>query len=890
MGNTKQLIIVPPMSETFQKLHEVLNEIADAEKIEISKINEAKALNEMMISGQCLVIFSNAKSCALFLQENKSHIAKFHSKVILLVPKEIPAKSLIKFLKVGLTEAIHEGSPPKTLLHKIKMQLRTIKARSFDFGLENEDQVVKNNLFTGKKSMSTMIDHARHNRTSSLDETLEMYNLLNGQPSGGEIYGNLRSDGISTNKMSSRTNYTEYDDDNGVSSFKSHKEKNIYYPTRKKIDNGLKKISEDIKKIQALREREAKKSSGLKSLNEKLLSLKKEKNRKDQNAKDCINESESTDETIDYGLGKNKRKNKFDQKESNEESGRTDQKDEGIIGLKEKTNKNFDENEIDFNNAQVDSLNSGSLEAEQNTPKAEEDAGYRIEKKSFHKRDISDELAEADNHDKQDNEDEIERNKFHKKIHNIMTDSEAELLGDGPIVIEESEKRHKTKGLNGGEENLKEKKSSDESFTDFRPEKKVYKIVEDNDVDSEKSIAEGDEGFYKKKRQEDIYIDMSGLNEEKNSNENISGFDFDDAGVSEENWTDLSDNKNASKNKNEDHVNIEESLSQHDSNEKTEEKKSNNKSKRGQESDFDSALDDDDRKKNPYSWGNLVDKNKSSNLDLQKSHRLQVDLSFSYLTKNVEEHTIDYHKIKKEFDKKTPIDEIAEVKNLPGERNEEEFIAEERNPKKVIGVDFRGIEFCIDIVKLIYNKDTEDLDYFKSIANELITQYNGFAVFYTHETSTNKFLETFNAFNDAHRQSWEFIKLYDDFDDFFKKTMPVWQCREIQDKSHNEKFWESFELPLWAEKELADKKVMLIFPYFDGVDLMGIAIVFFPEGLVTLKEKSILMTLGTAQTVFFNTNQRKSEIDTDSTKDSSILEKIKSVFIVVFRFFKGGSK
>ncbi|MDO9182895.1 MAG: hypothetical protein Q7U04_10835, partial [Bacteriovorax sp.] len=86
----------------------------------------------------------------------------------------------------------------------------------------------------------------------------------------------------------------------------------------------------------------------------------------------------------------------------------------------------------------------------------------------------------------------------------------------------------------------------------------------------------------------------------------------------------------------------------------------------------------------------------------------------------------------------------------------------------------------------------------------------------------------------------------------------TWLCREIEDKSGIPgKFWEDVELPQWATNELMTKKVELIFPYFDGVDRMGMALVFFPAGLNPKIERSLSVTLEMARTVFLDSIQRK---------------------------------
>jgi hypothetical protein len=145
MENKKQLIIIPPMSEPLKKLNEVLEAVANDENIEISIIDDQKELAQFLgSSSQCLLAFANPKKCATFLQDNKLIIARNHSKVILLTPEEIPAKTLMKFSKIGLTESILETAPPKTLLYKVKLLLRSIKTASPQ--QDERDQIVKSKI------------------------------------------------------------------------------------------------------------------------------------------------------------------------------------------------------------------------------------------------------------------------------------------------------------------------------------------------------------------------------------------------------------------------------------------------------------------------------------------------------------------------------------------------------------------------------------------------------------------------------------------------------------------------------------------------------------------------------------------------------------------------
>lgn len=94
--------------------------------------------------------------------------------------------------------------------------------------------------------------------------------------------------------------------------------------------------------------------------------------------------------------------------------------------------------------------------------------------------------------------------------------------------------------------------------------------------------------------------------------------------------------------------------------------------------------------------------------------------------------------------------------------------------------------------------------------------------------------------------------------------------------------WEDVELPAWAEQELKNKSVELVFPYFDGIDRMGMAVVFFPEGLNPKDAMGILTVLEMARTMFLDTIQRyqvqpiKEElklVDTSTEKEVSVPKK-----------------
>lgn len=83
--------------------------------------------------------------------------------------------------------------------------------------------------------------------------------------------------------------------------------------------------------------------------------------------------------------------------------------------------------------------------------------------------------------------------------------------------------------------------------------------------------------------------------------------------------------------------------------------------------------------------------------------------------------------------------------------------------------------------------------------------------------------------------------------------MNTWRCPEIV---QNNEAWEDVELPSWAEAELKTKYVELAFPYFDGLDRMGLAVVFFPEGVDPKSVNGLLTVLEMGRTLFLDTIER----------------------------------
>ncbi|EQC49688.1 hypothetical protein [Bacteriovorax sp. DB6_IX] len=184
MSAKKPLIFVAPLNESLQKLKEVIEEVAEDEKIEIFEVDDASEVAQLIPTvGQSLSIFGNPKKCAMVLQPNRKVIQKLNSKVILLTKKSMPRKTLDKFSKIGLTECIVEPVAPKTLLYKVRLLLRSIviaddtedEEVETSFGASDSDSVdTKEKQRLEKGIMADDEDVLDYNMKSKKDKGLDL--------------------------------------------------------------------------------------------------------------------------------------------------------------------------------------------------------------------------------------------------------------------------------------------------------------------------------------------------------------------------------------------------------------------------------------------------------------------------------------------------------------------------------------------------------------------------------------------------------------------------------------------------------------------------------------------------------------------------------------------
>jgi hypothetical protein len=170
MSSLKPLIFIHPIQETLKELYKVMMENAESDGIEVYEIDSIAEFSQLFSSvGQSVCLFGNPKKCAQALQSVKNANKKLHSKMLLLSAKNIPKKTMEKFEKIGLTEAIIEPVAPKTLMYKVRLQLKSISTMNEQeemnrkFGNESKEEEEAEH----KKEIK---DHNEKQRSSEFDE------------------------------------------------------------------------------------------------------------------------------------------------------------------------------------------------------------------------------------------------------------------------------------------------------------------------------------------------------------------------------------------------------------------------------------------------------------------------------------------------------------------------------------------------------------------------------------------------------------------------------------------------------------------------------------------------------------------------------------------------
>lgn len=888
MEGKKPLIFVYPLSDSLQKLKDIMSETAEENGLEIYEVDAAgEAVQLIPTVGQSLTLFSNPKKCAQILQASKKFMTKMNSKAILLSSKQMPRKTLDKFSKVGLTECIVEPVAPKTLLYKVNFIMRSIVAQSDD---EDEEFEVKS-LDSGEIEAADDNKQLRLEKgvlEDSIDEDLydkkkkkKQQLLLESEEEEEEKKkkSNFSEESIETEwKGSVDKGGLDLEDDEGEeqTNYEDEDIETYYKGESKKAGLDLSEEEEE-KKERPISELEdsawdnnAEKSRSLeldeeeeednKEIRDEIdsymrgkvgadattLSLEEEEESEierevedienETKKKDKINNELMLDEEDD--LESNKREEEEEEEEEEESNKRRNQ----TLELDEDDDSNDKKKEeYEFEEEEKEKKKKDELELEASEKKKKEEHELEFEDQDETQRDESEEIEN------------YYKGKISKQLDDLDLDSEDE----------NDLKKENELELEAAEDHRKEKKDLDleEADDDYKKDKKDdIELAFDEDMyDREKPEDEEMENYSKKKKNElefeeddDNEVDKEDTDEDlsdddqNNKKESLeldldNDSDGDEKGINEEDDRGEFGRKKSSKD-----LDLEDEGFQKKA-------KMIEKDIGGHYSNKKSVQHED------YDWENL--NNRFSQTAEEKEKKKQEENTLTYEGKDdLGEQTIDYSKLWEEFggitiDREATKAKITGPKYVAGEKvddsktssfygddenlestesNAKQEDAEEEDIKPIHEPKPNGLDTAVKILNFYQQRDTKSKDVYKYIANIIQEEEGGSTSFLTMNKDKN-------IYDDAYISQ---LEIESDLTEVEKNA--IWTDQKVKNQSR----WRELSLPTWSDETFQNKELEFFYPYYEGVSDLGLAVIDFKNGITQDKVKKIEIILETARGLF----------------------------------------
>ncbi len=931
MAAKKPLIFIHPLSESLQKLKEVIEEIAEDEGIEIFELDDQAEINQLIPTiGQSLSIFSHPKKCAMTLQPNRKFISKLNSKVILLSKKQIPRKTLDKFSKIGLTDCIVEPVAPKTLLYKVKLLLRSIVVK------DEEDEEEYDTKFSNEEEKENLNEQQRVEKgviAEEEDNTIDMN--LKGQIQGFELS----------------------QDEDADDKKRDYKEESIDTDWKGKVDNNNLAFDneEDSKKNKDNEEQENYIDSYLRSKKSGMGDLSFDE---ESNTQKTRNDSDSYE---DYDEDDRKKKNSLDlnfdediyakNSEDKEEQVTNDDKyyksQSNNLDLDIEADKDQndlatmeDEEEDEERNKNRSESYDLDLDAEENTDNSHDDEeDYLEDEKKRHKSQVLDLDISADKNAR-DLEEDLEEDKKAAKSHsNEALDLEAET----------KKKKAIDNGLDFEAQENENDHDSDEEISESAHWKgkvaKTINLIEEDEIDtrSEDELNDHDDSG-KNRENNETTLDMDADEDKKNALTNEIDLDFakdqdeeeelsadieadeDDKGYrnteidletdsenleNDEEALDLNDDGNYRQNKDKE-LDLDFDKDEEDQEfDQDDNELDYARRKAGTELDLDTNYENkkhsahtdnietnlDSRKgikHQDQDWDIVNKKDKDEHNDEEKKKKGDLEITFAEKI-DLGEQTIDYRKLKNEFDAIT-INRVGNKRKRKGPKYvsgddtkdflshtytgeyEEgaEAIANEMsdedtyNDDKYFEPKSNGIESAVRVLNLYHNKDTKKEHIYNFIASEVHSQFKGKVFFFTFSQESKAYLAT---------HEYKFLESEEAESEFWKEF-----------SSENKEFWDGHMLPHWHDENFSTDKNQFFYPLTEGKLKFGYAICIFEEQIKPDQVKSVEVIIETMRGVVLSEYREKGlkgEYDSSTPQESN--KKSGGFFKKVLSIFKRAS-
>ena len=860
--STKPLIFIYPLSETMKKLKEAIEEISESEAVEIYEVDELSEIAQLVPTiGQSLSIYGAPKKCAMSLKQLKKVNAKLNSKVLLINEKAIPRKTLDKFSKIGLTEFIQEPVAAKTLLYKVKLQLKSIVTGEDD----DDDEEVGVKSSEGHADAEAESDYRKSRKDSTSEE--EELNYLTGKRKKRDYETEEVEE-----KKKKKSNYSEeaIDSNWAGKTKKEDDEEHQEEPSKheqetESIDGylrGKEKVEEEIEEEEEKKRNHYKDEIISKNLSGKIkqTTTEEEEEPETKTSEDILDIKEinkDISKEINSDLSHYKGSISTETEEEEEEERK---KKSNLTLIDSEDEKDFidqDEDEEELKKKKRENLSIEEAEESEITQKAiEED---EEETKAAKKSDL-----EIDS-DKEASEGTVEHLESEETSGEGSTDKiDGYLRGGAAKRDEEEEDERSKKDLTSS---LDIEDSSNESDLEIDQEN------EDDDKEDYKNKAELNIEESKKDSKEDSNNEADDESDYLNKKKNTE-LEFEPEGK-ELQKKDEVDDKEYEDRKGAKAPEVDEKERTRSNSEAEEEKK-----RKTHESQT------DDLTKEQMKANSKVDKIQTHySSDASVSH-IDDDWSFGKsdkktpeedtLKKDDSEHmsygekvdlgeqTIDYSKLKDEFGGITVDREANKVKKTgpkyygggPGQkaktpsyyRDEDsaeeaslETEQEEENgsENQIFEPASKGLENIVRVLNFYSIDKDAEMQAYQYVSKVIQSNFNGEVALFYYDEKKARVNEATNSLNTLGPLELELKK-------------PIW------DKlfSKNYRSWKDIKLPTWTDETFQEKDIQFIYPYFEGTSLMGFAVTWFTAEFNQEKCKELEVTLETLRG-FLISNFRK---------------------------------
>lgn len=840
MALPKPLIFIHPLSDTLQKLYEIMSENADEEGIEIFDCEDEDEAEQLIaVSGPCLILSSEIKKMAHILMSSKKIIKKFHSKVLLISKKDLPRKTLIKLQKIGLTELVVEPVPPKSLIFKTRMLARALPAKkTLDEELDEQgsDKVVmKKSVKEKKEDDGPQLRHTgdqeeededdvpeiKASKTQEQDKTKKKKSFHD-EKLELEDKAPRRRDEKKENAVEKEPEVMDMDDDMNTDDNGSGIKKGDKDGDFKEKDLGGHYGKKDDSEEEE--ERDFDEEEDDTDLDVEAVGLKKLDNAK----KEPDNDSDEDIEDDELDLEEAKRKSLANKEDSDLDDG--DQtlaemdKDLDVDPNRKKKKENKDEDEDEEEDDDHD------LDTDLDLDKDKEDDSELEDEEDGLNKISSNNSSEMDFDEDEDDQEELDEDSLEgqkKKGHNPFDEDDEDDEHHEDLDPDlDLEKKKKNNSYEEEEDEEEDNKGPIDLDPEEEKEKEENHEEELEDDEKERDLEESDLGIEKKKRQEDEHLEgiekkkrkkeIAGLSEEEDELEDLANSE--DHDLDEDKEVDTSADEEDDFMERDPH----EAKLELDLEEEEDEDENNDDSSKDYDRDKFKKLVDDD-------WG--MKQQKSEKLSWEKKKKGTLDLDYGD-DKDLGEQTINYAKLYEEFDGNfgpdSPKDELL-PKPVDDEGPEDD---EEIESDHIYEPDSKGLEHAMYIRSLYSDKRKSAEDCFEYITTTIHKELNGETKFFLFNKKAKKL-------NDLYFHETYLIKehpeILEDWAELEKEYLDKWQEIPIQK---------------WSDETFQEKEIQFVYPYYEGILQMGMAVIIFKEGFLGEKASKAEILLESCRGIY----------------------------------------